>query len=145
MKSSKVVILSATAAHVLAWAAFLWLAFWPYSYRGVTATPVGPDGTGGQDTHLSASFIEVNGLWVVIPLLAPVALTALALIVALIGSRGRAWNKIVLWVFAVILLAFCGVGMFSIGLLYLPAALALLISAIAFSLRPAEREPNPVE
>ncbi len=145
-------IVAATIAHALAWAAFLWLAFWPYSYQGVSVTPANSayvDGlgyvdefgapTGEEVVRTSASFIEVNGLGVIIPLLVPVALTALALLVLLTWKGGRVRAPLILGGLTIALLVFCGLGYFSLGILYLPAALALLTAAVIFSLRPGAK------
>jgi hypothetical protein len=126
--------LSATA-HLLAWGAFLFLAFWPYSYQGTEATPVGPDGSGGEVVHVSASLIEVNGWGALIPLLVPVALTALGFVVAWTWDGQNARNKFLMWTFAVLLIVFCGLALFSLGIFYLPGALALLASAIIMPLK----------
>ena len=63
-------------------------------------------------------------------LLAPVVLTALALLAVLLTDAGQARRKVLLWVSAVLLLGFCAGGSFSIGLFYLPAAIALAFSAV---------------
>ena len=119
-------------AHAAAWAAFAWIAFWPFAYRGVSTQPV-PRGSGQapQVIHYSASFIEVNGIWALLPLLVPVVLTALALLAVLYWGP-RPWPRsLVLWVLAVLSIAFCVLGMLSFGILFAPAALALVITAIA--------------
>ena len=46
------------------------------------------------------------------------------------GKRGRA---LTLWVAALLLLGFCALALFSVGILFLPAALASLSLAIVFS------------
>ena len=46
------------------------------------------------------------------------------------GKRGRA---LTLWVAAILLLGFCGLALASVGILFLPAALASLSLAIVFS------------
>jgi len=135
VKSSRTVILVSSLSHALAWLPFLWLALWPYSYSGTATIPIGPDGSGGESVSLSASIIEINGWRVLIPLLIPVALTAIGLLAA-ITWKHQLRNKMFLWVATVLLIGFCGLGMFSIGIFYLPAALALLVAAILLSLVP---------
>jgi hypothetical protein len=137
VKSSRAVKLSTAAAHVLAWAVSLWLAFGPV-YQGVEATPVGPDGTGGEVTRFSQSLVAANGLWVLMLLAIPVALTALGLLVVFKWNGGRAGNRLALWGLAIALLVCCGLGLFSIGLFYLPAALAMIFSA-SLSLLPSAK------
>lgn len=133
--------LSATA-HILAWGAFLFLAFWPHFYQGTEATPVAPDGSGGEIVSVSASLIEVNGRWVLIPILVPVVLTGLALVTAWAWNGSRGVNRLLMWATAALLLVFCGLALFSLGIFYLPAALALLASAIIMSVGsdPAPRQ-----
>ena len=54
--------ISAWTAHAMAWAAGLWLAFGPV-YQGVEATL--PGESGSEVTRLSATMVEVNGLYVI--------------------------------------------------------------------------------
>ena len=133
MKSNRAVVISSAVAHGLAWAAFLWLVFWPYSYQGTRATPIGPDGSGGEVVSVSASMIEINGPGVLIPLLVPVALTAIGLLNVLTWDGRNSRSSILLWVSVVLLIVFCVLAMFSIGMFYLPAALTLLVSAVIMS------------
>ena len=79
MRPARFVLVWPLLAHAAAWAAFLWLVFWPFAYRGVSVQAV-PQGSDAAPvvTNLSASFIETNGIWVVLPLLVPVVLTGLA-------------------------------------------------------------------
>ena len=143
MRPRMLVLVWPLLAHVAAWAAFLWLVFWPFAYRGVSVQAVPP----GSDaapvvTELSASFIETNGLWVVLPLLIPVVLTGLAYL-AVWYWNSRKWTRSVfLWVLAVLALGFCALGILSIGILYLPAALALLTTAIV-SMFQVQRPSTP--
>ena len=82
---------------------------------------------------VSASIIEGNGLGVLVPLLVPVALTAVGLLNALTGDRRNTRSKLLLWASAAPLIVFCGLAMFSIGMFYLPAAVALIVSAVIMS------------
>ena len=131
MRPRKLVLVWPLLAHAAAWVAFLWLVFWPFAYRGVSiqASPPGSDAA-PVVTELSASLIETNGLWVVLPLLVPVVLTGLAYL-AVWNLDSRKWTRsAILWVLAVLTLGFCALGILSIGAFYLPAALALLTTAI---------------
>ena len=122
---------AAIVAHALAWAAFLWLALWPFSYRGVTATPV-PSGSGNVavTTYTSASIIEANGWWVLIPLFVPVVLSGLALVVVLwFAGVNSLPKRFTLFGLTIACLVFCMLGYLSFGVLFLPAALAMLITA----------------
>ena len=121
----------AIIAHTLAWAAFLWLALWPFSYQGVEAT-VSPSGSGDvvTTTTLSASHIEANGLWVLVPFFVPVALSSLALVVVLwFGGADSLPKRFMLFGLAIACLILCLLAYLSFGILFLPTALAMLITA----------------
>ena len=194
-KNSRTAVVSAKVAHILAWAAFLWIAFWPHSYQGVALIDVGVDGSStmtteawmpfclhsyqgvsvgdvnidgsstmtnemwmpfcphsyqgvsvadvsvdGSSTTTSVmvrytrSFADVNGYWALIPLFAPVLVTAMALLSLLIWKGGRAGKTLTLSGLAVILLALCVLEL-SIGVLYLPAAIVSIVTAAVFGLR----------
>ena len=127
---------SAWTAHVLAWAVGAWLAFGPV-YQGVSATL--PGESAGEATRSTATLIEVNGLYVVSLLLVPVLLSGIAVWAVRGTDGGRTGRRILLWVLAVVLLGLCAVSILSIGMLYLPTALAMLVAAIAGS---AGRAPS---
>ena len=127
-------VTAAWVAHVLAWGVGLWLAFGPV-YSGVSSTPVQVNPETGQVagqqnvemTRYTESLIEANGLSAGLYLLVPLVLTALyALAVHLIGV---AWlvRKGIQWVSVVALLAACLLSILSIGVLYLPSVIVLLV------------------
>ena len=126
-------LISVGIAHVLAWVVGLGFVLGPV-YQGVSVTP---GSTVSETTRVTATLIEVNGIRVLLLLMTPVALTALALLTTLWTEVGRARRKVFLWVSAFLFLGFCAVGIFSIGLFYLPVALVLMASAIMESLRRA--------
>ena len=130
MRFPRATALSAWAAHVLAWAVGAWLAFGPV-YQGVSATLPGesPD----DAARFTATLIEVNGLRVVPLLLVPVLLSGIAVWAVKRPHAGMVGRGILLWVLAVVLLGLCAVSILSIGMLYLPVALALLVAAITGS------------
>ena len=121
-------------AHTLAWIVALGLTFGPV-YQGVSGAAVIPGDVSSEYTRVSATLIDINGLRVLPLLMAPVVLTALALLAVLLTDAWSAKRKVLVWVSAVLLLVFCGVGSFSIGLFYLPAALVLVLSAVIGSRR----------
>ena len=82
-------------------------------------------------TRYSATAIEANGLHVILLLLAPILLTGIALLALRLTAKSQAVRKVLLWSPAVVLLGFCFVAIASIGMFYLPTALALLVAAIA--------------
>ena len=109
----RLAIASATVAHVLGWAAFLWLVPWPDLYEG-------------------GSFTEFNGYRSVLALFVPVVVTGLVLMFLLTRTVRRGANEVVVWGLAAVLLVFCGLGYLSFGVMYLPAAIALIVTAVAF-------------
>ncbi len=106
---------------VLANAALLFLTFWPYFYKGTAAST---DGRVLEET--SASLIEENGMRVLVWLIIPVVLCLVAFLVTLSRIRG---GRVIMWTMAALLLLFGFVSILSIGVFYLPAALALIIAA----------------
>ena len=142
MRNERPTIIAAAIAHAMAWIAFLWLAFWPYAYQGVSATPVQVDELGkpvgeieSEVVRYSASLVEVNGLGVLVPLFIPVALTGLGLMMLAAWSEGGVRRTILLWIFTAALLGFCVLGFLSFGIMYVPAAIALAVAAVLQSLR----------
>ena len=129
----RITTISVWTANALAWGGGVWLWFGP-SYRGVSVTPVLPDGSGGEVTHSTATLIEVSGVDVVLWLLVPVLLTIIALLAVYLVYPGQANRKILLWCTAAALLVFCALAIFSFGIFYLPSALALLVAAVADSM-----------
>ena len=156
VKPNRAAVVTAIVAHVLAWTAFLWTAFWPYAYQGVSLNSdhhayvrglgyVDEFGvpTGEEVVRLSASFVEVNGFGALIYMLIPVLLTALALLSLLVWNGTRVRNTLILGGLATVLLVFCGLGYLSFGIGYLPAALALITAAIISGFRPRPgKEPQ---
>ena len=146
MRNERPAIIAVTIAHVLAWVAFLWLAFWPYSYQGVSATPVQVDELGNpvgdlesEVVRYSASVVEVNGVGVLLPLFIPVAATGVALIVLLAWRDDGTLRTILLWILTAALLGFCVLGYLSIGIMYVPAAIAMAVATVLQSVGRARR------
>lgn len=98
---------------------------------------VSPDGT-GYCFSSSSSLIQENGEWVLLLLAVPTVLAGVVFLLSLSQSVSRT-AKLLSRAAAVLFLAGCLVTGFSIGLFYLPAALACLL-AVAFDRRVAARE-----
>ena len=129
MKRHNAAVVSTGIAHVLAWVVVLGLVFGPV-YQGVSVSAVAPGAPANVPTKTTATLIEVNG-WSVLPiLLVPAALTGWALLTILKTNAGQTRRRIIVWVASVLLLGFCILGSFSIGIFYLPSALALVLSSI---------------
>jgi cytochrome bd-type quinol oxidase subunit 2 len=103
---------AAAVAVVLAVVAGAWLIAWPCSY-------VGDDGT----STTCSSLIDVNGAWVLALLVVPVAISLLAVLAVAARLRPAAWAL------AALLLIACGLAVFSIGIFYVPSAVALVVAA----------------
>ena len=99
-------------------------------------TTVSPGGTSTEQTveTVRQSIVEVNGLGVLWLLILPVVPSAIGLWASFRQTKS---GKITLWASAVVLFLFSFVTGFSIGLLYMPAALLFIASAAihTFSLR----------
>ena len=154
--TNKIAFVSSVVAHLLAWAGFLWLAFWPSTYRGQSVTAVRVDQVSTVEPEVvrySASWAEVNGSGALIWVFVPVLVTGLVLMFLLTWQGGQGRRTLIAWSLALALLVYCGVGLLSIGVLFLPAALAALVCAIfsSFSAEQpragvAERQPDqPLE
>ena len=117
-----ITVISAWTAHLLAWAASVWLVLGP-AYQGVAVTTEGT-------TRVSATFIETNGLHVIWVPIVPVLLSGIALMAVLPIGLGPTERRLLLCSISVAFLGFCALGLFSFGFLYLPVALSLIIVAV---------------
>ena len=132
MKRHNAPVVSTAIAHILASVVVIGLVFGPV-YQGVSVTASAPGAAANEPTKTTATLIEING-WGVLPiLLVPAALTGLALVTILKTNAGQTSRRVLVWVASVLLLGFCILGSFSIGILYLPSALALVVSSILVS------------
>jgi hypothetical protein len=123
-------VISAGIAHVLAWFASLFMAFGPV-YQGVSSTvETRPGGFAIESVETSETLLEANGLSMLPLLVGPVVLTALVVAILMTTRIKPSKRKVPLWVAAVLLLGFGVVGTASIGIFYLPAAVALLVAAV---------------
>lgn len=120
--------LAALVAISLATIASVWLSVWPCLYTGTTGGPTGKSTT-------CSSLIAENGTWVVGYLATPIILTVIAFFALVVRLRT------VMWVLAILLFALCILAAWSIGLFYVPSAVALLVAASQLSR--ARARPNP--
>ena len=134
MKRYDAAIILTVTANVLALAAALFLALGP-AYQGESVAAVAPGGVAAEPVRTTATLIEVNGPRVLLLILAPVLLTALAALAATVIRANLVWRGSIVLALAVLLLGFCMVGIFSIGLFFLPAAFALIVAGV-MGLRP---------
>jgi len=134
MTRARISLTAALLAHILAWAATLFFLFWP-AYSGVSVSP----GESGMSSVSGETLIEVNGLWAALLLVIPVALTAVTLVASLPNPPRPRIMLTLRWASFALLLAFCAVSILSIGIFYLPAAIATLVSAIVVPFRQSGR------
>ena len=130
MRAIRVSTASALVAHVLAWVVGVLLVFWP-AYSGESVTPGLKGEAAAESSRTSATLVEVNGLYVLVLLLVPILLTGSALLAILFAHKRQLIRKAILWTPVVLLLGFCLLAIFSIGIFYLPAAFAVLVAAIS--------------
>ena len=122
---------AALTAHALAWIAAVFFAFAP-TYSGESSTSVTRGAESVTETYrYTQTMLEANGPGVIVLLLVPVLLTGIALLAIRSANDGQMTRPVFIWGPAVALLILCVLGFWSIGLFYLPAALALLTAAIA--------------
>ena len=126
---TRVTRISATTSLLLAAAAGVGLALWPCAYQGLEAQP--SPGGAVQARQLCATLIEANGVDVLGVLALPVLLAGVGLVAVRAGRRG------ILFTVMVALVAFCLLAFASVGLLYLPAAVALVIAVIGWRQQPS--------
>jgi hypothetical protein len=116
--------ISVTASLLLALAAGVGLVLWPCAYQGIEAQPA--PGGAPQQRQLCATLIEANGVDVLGVLTLPVLLAGVGLVAVYRRRRG------ILFTVMVALVAFCLLAVASVGLLYLPAAAALVIAVVGW-------------
>ena len=122
------------AATIITLVAGLWVAFWPGLYQGISVeVEIGTTGESGTTREESASLVEVEG-WGVLPLLEfPVILSGAAFVGARLLRRGsRRLAALLVYGAAIAMLAFCLLAILTIGLFYVPSALALIAAAFLF-------------
>jgi hypothetical protein len=112
-------VLLVTLSFALALAAMAALLVIPF-YDGVTASSAVSGGEARPAVARPATLVEVNGPWVVWLLAAPVLVAGAPLA---LGGTG-AWRPACV-VAALLLVGLSALGAFSIGLYYLPSALAM--------------------
>jgi hypothetical protein len=143
MKHTDGATIASVIALVLATIAMLGLLFWANLYQGTSSTVVAVvpgtevSGSAGlvQETQTNASLVEANGRWVISLLLFPVALAAIGLLAAIQRrkTQGRAlWRlwRTFGWVSAILLMLFSLAGAASIGMFFIPAAVAAIVGAV---------------
>jgi hypothetical protein len=90
--------------------------------------------------RLGVPLVSANGVWIVCLLLIVTVIAGLPLGVAL---TDRARHRSVTWIACALLLGFSMISGFSVGLMYLPGAVALFASALTVQVRSQVRQPRP--
>ena len=129
MNRAKLGIASAVLAHFLVWAVSLYFAFYPCVYQGSSVTT--QTGVTIRESGCSGSLVTVNGLGVLLVLAVPVLITGLGLFATISKIITYGVARVLLWASGISMPLVCLLGAFSIGALYIPAALAMLVAAIA--------------
>lgn len=117
-------------ALALALASSVWIALWPSFYRGIAEVARSSGQAPPEATRVSASFLEVKGLWGALMLGVPVLITLGAFWVIWLADYRRLPRRPILWALAWLLLLFCGASALSIGVFYVPSAFALMAAAV---------------
>ena len=97
----------------------------------VTAPMYGTASSSSESGELvlsSRTLVEVNGPWVIMVVAFVTMVASAPFVLALVAPSAQ---RAITWLTAVLLLAFSVVAGFSIGLFFMPSALALLAAAIA--------------
>ncbi len=103
-------------------------------YRGATLAATRPGEPPAEPVMHSATLIEVNGAGAILPLLIPVLVTGVAVLALYVTRPRRPTRRILLWIPAIVLMSFCLVAILSVGVVYVPAAIALLCGAVLQSI-----------
>ena len=117
----KIATIFAMIAHLLTWVPVAFFLFGP-AYRGAEITSEGT-------FQKTATLVDMNGLWVVWLLLIPISLSFVASIGVIVTRLSWRYRLVMMWVGISLLLSFCLIGLASIGLLYLPSLLVLVVAA----------------
>lgn len=83
---------------------------------------------GGPERCVGKSSFEVDGAWVLVVVAVPVLLTLLPLLL---------WHRVTVVVSALLLWTLCVLGLASIGLFFVPAAVLLTVTAAMLDSQPA--------
>ena len=124
MKTDRRAATLAFLSLVLAAVASVLLLFLPF-YSGFSLNP-----TTWEPISGSATLIQINGFWVLIPLAVPLILSGAGWLARQSITQSWRGRRLVLWASAVLLLIFVVITGFSIGMFYAPSALLLLASAM---------------
>jgi len=126
--SERVAAVLVTVGAVAAVAAAAYLAFAPV-YQGFETGRAAPPGVAATPWEERATLAEVNGSRIYMTLLIPILLAGAPLLFPRPAGR-----RVASWLGGTLLLAFSILGAFTVGLLFLPAALAVLLAALLLSL-----------
>ncbi len=128
MSTDRIATRVAAVSFGLALAAVIILLLVP-AYSGVRETHY----ANGAHSHVTtrATMVQINGSWVLLPMLFPVLVAVVPLIAR--TQAARVASTIVLFGFVV-------VAGFSIGLFYLPTALAMVVAACVVPLGSSARQ-----
>ena len=103
----------------------------PAYQTGSDSATMAPDGTTTITTGTTgtATMVQVNGIWVVLLLCIPLAVTGLVALLLRFADRTEA--RIGAWALTLLLCGFCVLGLMSVGLFIAPIAAALVVACVA--------------
>ena len=130
--------IAAWAGHIIAWATVILLVFVP-TYEGVSSNPT-LGGQPGELVRTTETLIEVNGLRVIPLLMVPILVSGFVVWVVRRTDTRNERRKALLWVPTILFLGLCLLSILSVGLLYLPTGLALLVASITAPTGRQQRE-----
>ena len=111
----------AMIGHLLTWVALLFSLFYPL-YQGAEITSEGT-------AQKTATLVDMNGFWVVLLLLIPISLSLVASVGVIVTRLSWRHRLVMMWAGVSLLFLFCLIALASIGLLYLPSLLVLVLAA----------------
>ncbi|MGH2374892.1 MAG: hypothetical protein ACRDIC_15695 [bacterium] len=112
-------------ATLLAGGASLLLVWLPLYATATNSYSIGPDGGGVSTSSVGrATLLDVNGAGALVGLVLPLALAVASLLVP--GTR---WVRVATGLSAAALVGFVVLSGFSIGLFYVPSAIAMVVAA----------------
>ena len=121
--------IAAAVAVVLAVAGAVWLLVWPCPYRVIVVTSTAE---GVEDASSTCRSLLKGDTGAAVVFLVPVVLAVVGLVAARTGRRG------VFIAAAVLQLLFCFLGTLSVGVWFVPSAIAMLVG-VAWMARPGRR------
>ncbi len=130
MKIPRVPLVSATIAHASTWAIVLFLLLVP-AYEGESVEATRPGEEPAEAVRTTETFLDANGLYGLFVVLTPVVLTGIAVLGQFVYREHVFRRMAAMWLPLIAVLALSFAAIFTIGVLYVPVAIALFVAALA--------------